>query len=93
MKNLKDDIVDKKEILNIVNETGEEDETIKDFKKDFPEAIMKLEEVLLNYIAENDPKILKTEFFDNKWKFLTKKLAYQYGYFNNLNDYQKPVDS
>ena len=48
-------------------------------------------EALLNYIGENDLNILKTEFPDNKWKYLTKKLAYPYDYFNSLDDYQKPV--
>ena len=48
-------------------------------------------EALLNYIGENDPNILKTEFPDNKWKCLTKKVAYPYDYFNSLDDYQKHV--
>ena len=26
------------------------------------------------------------------WKYLIKKLAYTYEYFNNIDDYQKPVD-
>ena len=43
-------------------------------------------------MGENDLKILKTVFPDN-WKFLTKKLAYPYEYFGNINDYQKPVDN
>ena len=50
--------------MNIVNEIGEEDRTIEDLKKDYPEEIIKLEEVLLNYIGENDLKLLKTEFPD-----------------------------
>ena len=40
----------------------------------------------------NDLKILKTGFPD-KWKSLTKKLAYPYEYFNSIDDYQKPVDN
>ena len=51
-----------------------------------------LEEALLNYKGENDFKILKTGFLD-KWKFLTKKLAYPYEYFNSIDNYQKPVDN
>ena len=35
---------------------------------------------------------MKTEFPD-KWKFLTKKLAYPYEYFNGIDDYQNPVDN
>ena len=30
-------------------------------------------EAVPSYMGENDPKILKTEFPDNKWKYLTKK--------------------
>ena len=41
-------------------------------------------------MGENDRKILKTELLD-KWKYLTKKLAYPYKNFNSLADYQKPV--
>ena len=61
-------------------------------KKDYPEEIKNLEEALLNYMGENDLKILKTGFPD-KWKFLTKKHAYPYEYFNSIDDYQKPVDT
>ena len=53
---------------------------------------MELEEALLDYMGENDLKILKTGFPD-KWKFLTKKLAYLYEYFKSIDDYQKPVDN
>ena len=42
-------------------------------------------------MGENDPKILKTEFPD-KWKSLTKKLAYPYECFDSIDDYQKPID-
>ena len=41
-------------------------------------------------MGENDLKILKTEFPD-KWKYLTKKLAYPYEFFNSIDDYQKAV--
>ena len=39
-------------------------------------------------MGENDPKLSKskTELPDNKWKYLTKKLAYSYEYFNSLDD-------
>ena len=42
-------------------------------------------------MGENDLKILKTGFPD-KWKYLTKKLAYPYEFFNCIEDYQKPVN-
>ena len=31
--------------------------------------------------------------FPDKWKYLTKKLAYPYEYFNSADDYQKSVDN
>ena len=70
-------------ILKIVNEmekklsTGETNETIENLKKDYPDNVNELEATLLNYMGENDLKILKTEFLD-KWKFLAKKLVYTY---------------
>ena len=102
LKNLKKEIVDNDEILDIVNKIEEnypeeienleeDDRTIKNLKIFFPEEIENLE-VLLNYIGENDLKILKTRFPD-KWKYLTKKLAYLYEYFNNIDDYQKPINN
>ena len=42
-------------------------------------------------MGENDLNTLKTGFPD-KWNYLTKKLAYQYEYFNSIDDHQKPVD-
>ena len=92
LKNLKIEIVDTDEILDIVNEIKEQDRTIEILKEDYPDKIKSLEEVLPNYIGENDLKHLKTGFPD-KWKHLTKKLAYPYEYFNNIDDYQKPVDN
>ena len=92
LKNLKNEIVDNDEILDIVNEIIEEDGTIEDLKKDYPNEIEKLEEALLNYMGENDPNISKT-LFPDKWKNLTKKLAYSYRNFISIDDYQKPVDN
>ena len=43
-------------------------------------------------MGENDLKVLKTGYPD-KWKVLTKKLAYPYEYFDSIDDYQKPVDN
>ena len=42
-------------------------------------------------MGENDLKILKIEFPD-KWKYLTKKLAYSYENFNSIDDYQKSIN-
>ena len=78
--------------MGIVNEIVEDDRSIEDLKKDYPKEIKKLEEVLLNYIGENDSKPLEIEFPDN-WKYITKKLAYPYEYFNSIDDYQKPIDN
>ena len=80
LKNLKEEIVDNDEILDIVNKIVEYDRTIEDLKKDYPNEIKILEEALLDYMGESDLKILKTGFSD-KWKYLTKKLAYPYEYF------------
>ena len=65
---------------------------MQDLKKYYPNEIEKLEESLLIYMVENDLKLLKLEF-PEKWKYLTKKLAHPYEYFNTINDYQKPVDN
>ena len=61
--------------MNIANEMVEEDTTVEDLRKDYPNEIKKLEEAFLNYIGDNDLKPLKSEFPD-KWKYLTKKLSY-----------------
>ena len=99
LKDLKEQIVYNNEMLNFVIEIKllvKEDKfkivSIKDLKKDYPDKINDLEETLLNYMGENDLKILNTGFPD-KWKFLTKKLAYPYEYFNSIDDYQEPVDN
>ena len=92
MRNLKKEIVDNDELFNIIDEIIEEDKTIKDVKKDYPNEIKNLEETLLIYLGGNDLEILKTGFPD-KWKYLTKKLAYPYEHFNSIEDYQKPVEN
>ena len=61
LKDLTEKIVDNDEILNIVKEIGEEERTIKDLKKAYPDKIRELEEALLNYIGENNPENLETE--------------------------------
>ena len=92
LKNLRKEIIDNTEILNIVNEIVKDDETIKDLKKDYPDKIKNLEEAFFNYIGGNDLEILETGFPD-KWKHLTKKLAYPYEFFSIIEDYQKAVDN
>ena len=91
LQNLKKKIVDNEEIRKIVNELGGQEKIIEDLKKEYPNDIEKIEEALLNFIGENDPKLLKSELPD-KWKYLTKKLAYPYEFFDSIEDYQKPVD-
>ena len=54
LKNLKEGIVDNDEILDILIELGEDDRTIEDLKKDYPNEIKKLEEALFDYMGEND---------------------------------------
>ena len=78
--------------MNIVDEIVEDDKTVKDLKKDYPDEIKNLEAALLNYMGENDLKFLKTGF-PYKWKYLTKKLAYPYEFCKSIEDYQKPVNN
>ena len=102
LKNFKDEIFDSDELMNIVNKIeenfseeifnlDEDNRTIVKLKEYYPEEIETLEKVFLDYIGENDLKILKDGFPD-KWKYLTKKLAYPYEYFNSIDDYQKPIN-
>ena len=64
LRNLKKEIVDNDEILDIVNKIVEDDRTFEDLKKEYPSEIKSLEEVLLDYMGENDLKILKTGFLE-----------------------------
>ena len=89
---MKKETVDNDEIIDIVIEIGEEDKTIEDLKIDYPNEIEKLEGALIYYIAENDPKFLKLELSD-KWKYLTKKLAYPFECFISIEDYQQSIDN
>ena len=99
LEDFEEEIVDNDEISNIVNEikmlikeNKYKNDSIKDLKKDYPDKINELEQALLDYMGGNDLKILKTGFPD-KWKCLTKKLAYPYEIFNCIEDYQKPVNN
>ena len=47
---------------------------------------------LVKNIDEDDFKILKRDFLDNR-QFLNKKLAYPYENFNSIDDYKKTVDN
>ena len=92
MNDFEEEIVDNDEISNFVKEIkvliteGEhKNDSIEDLKKDYADEVEKLEEALLNYIGENDLKILKTEF--------PKKPAYPSECSNCIEDYQKPVDN
>ena len=99
MKDFEEEIVDNDELLKIVSEIKViitedkfKNDSIKDLEKDYSNEIKNLEEALLNYMGENDLKLLKTRFAD-EWKYLTKKLAYPYEYFNSIEDYQKPLNN
>ena len=85
------EIVGKDEFLIFVNEVGEKDRTIEDLRKDCPDEIEKLKQLVKNNMSENDLKIFKTELPD-KCKFFSKKLTYPFEYFNSIDDYQKPVE-
>ena len=65
LKNLKRKIFDKDEIMNFINEIGEEDRTIEDLKKDDPNEIEKIEEVLLNCIGKTILNFSKRNFQKN----------------------------
>ena len=56
---MKKEIVDNGEILDIFNKIVEDDRTIEDLKKEYPNEIKKLEEAILDYMGENDLKICK----------------------------------
>ena len=71
LKNLNDEIVEKDEVLKIVNGIVEEDKTFKGWQKDYPDKFETVEETLLNCVGEIDLKTLKTVFPDDKWKYLT----------------------
>ena len=90
---MKKEINDNEEIFNIVNELGEEDKTVEKVKKDYPNKIIEIEEPLLICMSEKDLKILKTEFPDEKRKYLIEKLSSPYEKFYCIDDYQKPVDN
>ena len=98
LKTLKKEVIGDDKILNIINELenmidkDKRNKSISDLKKKYPDKINELEEAFLDYIGENDLKRLKTEFPD-KWRYLTKKLAYPYEYFNSIEDYNKPVNN
>ena len=96
LKVLKEENVDNDEIKKVVNEMKKllkegryHNDSIKGLNRDYPNKIEKLEEASLKYIGEHDLKILNTEFPDNRWKYLTKNLAYPYKKFNSLDDNQK----
>ena len=80
------------EIKMSVTEDKYINDSIKELKNDYPDKIKELEEALLDYMGENDLKILKTGF-PNKWNNLTKKMAYPYELFNCIENYQKPANN
>ena len=98
LKNLKKEVFGDDKILNIINELEnmidktKRNKSISELKKKYPDKINELEEAFLDYIGENDLELLKTEFPD-KWRYLTKKPAHPYEYFNSIEDYNKPVDN
>ena len=71
LQDFEEEIVDNDEILNIVNETKMliterkyKNDSVKDLMRDYPDEMEKLEEALLNYMGENDLKLLNTELPD-----------------------------
>ena len=60
--------------------------------KDYPDNFGKIEEAFFNKMGENNVKISKIELPD-KWKYLTKKLAYPYEFFNCIENCQNSVEN
>ena len=96
---MKKEIVESNSFLNFFNEIETliskdryDGDSIGNFKGAFPFEIERLEQVWKKYISGNDLSKLKTEIYD-KWKHLSKKLAYPYEYIDSLDDYQKPVNN
>ena len=89
---MKEEFVDHDQMLNIAHEIEEENRTIKDLKKDYPDKVKKLEKALLIYMGEYVLKLLKTEFPDKR-NYLTQKFSYPYENFNSIDDYQKPINN
>ena len=95
---MKTEVLGDDKILNIIielenlNDKTKKHQSISTLKKKYPDKINELEEAFLDYIGENDLKSFKTGFPD-KWRYLTKKLAYPYEYFNSIEDYKRPVDN
>ena len=75
----------------LISEDRYDNDTIEDLKKDFPVEFVNLEEALIIFKSENDLNILKLEIPED-WTYLNKSVAYPYGHFNSLDDYQKPVN-
>ena len=95
MTDLEKKIVDNEEISKIVKEIKKDkykSASVKELIKDYPDKHEKLEKASLEYMGGKDLKILKTEFPDKR-KYLTKKVAYSYEFFNCFEDYQKSVDN
>ena len=73
LKNLKKEVVGDDKILNIINELenmidiNKRNKSISYLKKKYPDKINEVEEAFLDYIGDNDLKILKTEF-PYKWR-------------------------
>ena len=61
----------------------------------FPDEIEELEKAFNNCLSENDPKILKIlkAEIPDEWRYFCKNLAYVFGCFNSIIDYQKPVNN
>ena len=101
MKDSEEETVDNVEILNfffkeikiLIEEVKDKIDSNKDSKIDYADEIEKLEQALLNFISENDLKILKLKFADNKWKYLNKKVANRDEISSTLDGYQKLVDN
>ena len=88
---MKEETVGNDDNLKIVKEIGEEDGSINDLKKIYPDEIGKLEREIYSHISGNELKIIKAEYPD-KLKYLKQKLAYPYEDLNCLEEIRKPIN-
>ena len=75
-----------------VKEVSYSNDYFEDLKKDYPDEINKLEEALIKYLGDNELKILKSEFPDNWWNYLTKNLSHLFEIFTSIDEYQNPFN-
>ena len=77
------------EVEILVGEDRFNNASIEDKRKNYPDKIVvkRFQKALNEYIVQKGLKISKTDFPDNKWMYLSNKLAYPYEYFTFPDEY------